>query len=77
VGAVWARVVTFAGINDEMLPWMTMSPPRGTAIMRIDTVEVGEPLGRFWLRLFGVLPLDYDHLTFAELEPGRRFHEKS
>ncbi len=78
VSSVWARVVTPAGINDEMLPWMTMSPPRGaTTSMRIDTVEVGVPLGRFWLRLFGVLPFDYDLLTIAELEPGRRFHEKS
>lgn len=76
VGLVWARVVTAEGINDEMLPWMTMSPPRGTTLS-IDAVEVGVPLGRFWLRLFGVLPFDYDHLTIAELEPGRRFHEKS
>ncbi len=75
-GLVWARVVTAEGINDEMLPWMTMGPPRGTTLS-IDTVEVGVPLGRFWLRLFGVLPFDYDHLTIAELEPGRRFHEKS
>lgn len=76
VGLVWARVVTADGINDEMLPWMTMRPPRGTTLS-IDSVEVGVPLGRFWLRLFGVLPFDYDNLTIAELEPGRRFHEKS
>ena len=30
-----------------------------------------------WLRLFGVLPFDYDQLSIAELEPGRRFHEES
>lgn len=76
VGLVWARVVSPEGINDEMSPWMTMSPPRESSL-RIDAVEVGVPLGRFCLRLFGVLPFDYDRLTIAELEPGRRFHEQS
>lgn len=73
---VWARAVTPEGINDEMWPWLTMSPPRG-GTLHIDTVEVGVPLGRFWLRLFGVIPFDYDDLSIAELDPGRRFHEKS
>jgi ligand-binding SRPBCC domain-containing protein len=27
--------------------------------------------------LFGVVPFDYDYLTIAELEPGRRFLEQS
>ncbi len=45
--------------------------------MRVDTLEVGVPLGRFWLRLFGVLPFDYDRMKIVDLEPGRRFHEKS
>lgn len=74
---VWARVVTPEGINDEMRPWMTMSMPRGASGLSIDTLRVGEPLGRAWIRLFGVIPFDYDALTVAELEPGRRFHEKS
>ncbi|MFM1731073.1 hypothetical protein ABI214_12360 [Prescottella soli] len=74
---VWARVVTPEGINDEMRPWMTMSIPRGLGVVSIDTVPVGVPLGRAWLRLFGVVPLDYDALTIAELEPGQSFHEKS
>lgn len=73
---VWARVVSPEGINDEMAPWLTMSPPRGGSLS-IETVQVGVPLGRFWLRLFGVLPFDYDDLRIIELEPGRRFHEKS
>lgn len=62
---VWQRVVTPEGINDELRPWMTMSVPRGA------------PIGRAWLRLFGVLPFDYDRLSIAELEPGRRFREDS
>lgn len=76
---VWRRVVTPEGINDEMRPWMSMSlpEPRGRPELSIDTVPVGVPLGRATLRLFGVVPFDYDALTIAELEPGRRFREES
>ncbi|WP_024795792.1 hypothetical protein [Tomitella biformata] len=74
---VWIRVVTPEGINHEMRPWMTMSMPRGADSMTIDNIPVGQPIGRAWLRLFGIVPFDYDSLTIAELDPGRRFHEKS
>lgn len=74
---VWARVVTPAGINDEMLPWMTMSLPGGDSAVTVDNLQVGKPLGRAWLRLFGVVPFDYDHLVIVELEPGCRFREES
>ena len=74
---VWERVVTPEGINDELPPWMTMSMPRGAKDLTVDTVPVGAPVGRCWLRLFGVLPFDYDDLMIAELRPGRGFHEQS
>jgi len=74
---VWARVVTPEGINDEFWPWLTMSIPSGADGMDIDTLELGQQVGRCWLRLFGVLPVDYDDLTIVELEPGRRFLERS
>lgn len=74
---VWQRVVTPEGINDELRPWMTMSVPRGAKGMTVDTVPIGAPIGRAWLRLFGVLLFDYDRLSIAELEPGRRFREDS
>ena len=77
VERVWARVVTPEGINDELRPWMTMSMPRGAESLNVDNVPVGEPIGRAWIRLFGVLPIDYDHLTIAELQPGRSFDEQS
>jgi ligand-binding SRPBCC domain-containing protein len=75
--AVWDRVVTPEGINDEMRPVMTMSMPRGAESLTVDTIPVGTPVGRCWLRLLGVLPFDYDHLMLAELEPGVRFREES
>lgn len=74
---VWARVVTPEGINDEMRPWLTMSMPRGIRGMDVDDVPVGTPVGRAWLRLFAVLPFDYDLLTIAELDMGTRFLEES
>lgn len=74
---VWARVVTPEGINDELRPWMTMSMPRGKESLTVDNVPVGTPVGRCWMRLFGVLPFDYDDLMIAELWPGRGFHEES
>jgi ligand-binding SRPBCC domain-containing protein len=74
---VWARVVTPEGINDELRPWMTMSMPRGQKSLTVDSVPVGKPIGRCWMRLFGVLPFDFDNLTIAELWPGRGFHEES
>jgi ligand-binding SRPBCC domain-containing protein len=74
---VWARVVTPEGINDELRPWMTMSMPRGEKSLTVDNVPVGAPVGRCWLRLFGVLPFDYDDLLIAQLWPGRGFHEES
>jgi hypothetical protein len=43
----------------------------------IDDVPLGEPLGRSWILLFGLLPVDYDDLTLAERGPGLRFLERS
>ena len=74
---VWQRIVTPEGINHELRPWMTMAMPRGRRELRVDLVSVGVPLGRCWLRLFGVVPFDYDDLTIVELHPGRGFVEES
>lgn len=75
--AVWERVITPEGINDEMRPWMTMSVPHGAEGITIDTLDIGRPIGRAWIRLFGVLPYDFDHLSIAELDRGRYFREQS
>jgi ligand-binding SRPBCC domain-containing protein len=56
---------------------MTMSMPRGAKSLTVENVPIGTPVGRCWMRLFGVLPFDYDRLMIAELEPGRRFDEQS
>ncbi|KGN41007.1 hypothetical protein [Knoellia aerolata] len=74
---VWRRVVSPEGINHEMRPWMTMSMPRRAAGLTVETFPLGRPIGRAWLRLFGLVPFDFDHLTIVELEPGVRFLERS
>ncbi|MCD9197737.1 SRPBCC family protein [Aeromicrobium wangtongii] len=75
--AVWDRVVDPDGINHEMQPWMTMRLPRRAAGMTIETIPLGRPVGRAWLRLFGLVPFDFDHLMLVEVETGVRFVERS
>lgn len=74
---VWARAVTEEGINDELRPWLRMTMPAGLRGRTIDDVDVGEWLGRSWILLGRVLPVDYDDLRLAELGPGHRFLERS
>jgi hypothetical protein len=74
---VWARVTTAEGINHELRPWMTMSLPAGADELDIARVEPVVHLGKSWIRLFGVLPVDFDDISIVELEPGRRFLERS
>lgn len=74
---VWRRIVSSEGINHEMRPWMTMTMPRAASGLTVETVPLGRPVGRAWLRLFGLVPFDFDHLTIVELEAGRRFLERS
>jgi ligand-binding SRPBCC domain-containing protein len=74
---VWERVVTPEGINDEMMPLMSMTMPRAHRGSSVGTVPIGTPLGKAWLRLFGVVPFDFDALTVTELEPGHHFQESS
>lgn len=74
---VWAWAVSEEGINDELRPILRMTMPRDLRGKTIDDVEVGVPLGRSWILLFGLIPVDYDDLFLAELGPGHRFLEHS
>ncbi len=77
VDAVWNRVSTFRGVNDELRPLMRMTAP--AHIRRLDPSQVvpGERLFRSWILLFGALPVDYDDITLVSVQPGRGFHERS
>src|SRR5690349_19680271 len=76
-GEVWDRVITPEGIRDEMSPWLRMTLPRGFESLDPESVELGEPIGRSWILLLGVLPIDFDEICLIELEVGRRFFERS
>lgn len=74
---LWEAVTRLDGVNRELAPWLRMTAPRGLAGATIADLEPGRPVGRSWLLLGGVLPVDYDDLFIAELEPPRRFLERS
>ena len=74
---VWAAVTTAEGVNAELLPLVRMTLPRGLDDFSIADVEDGTTLGRSWILLFGVIPIDYDDIHLERIEPGRAFHERS
>lgn len=66
--AVWARAVTPDGINDELRPILRMTMPRGMEAATIEDVAVGEELGRSWILLGGLIPVDYDDLRLVAID---------
>jgi ligand-binding SRPBCC domain-containing protein len=67
---VWARAATIDGVNAELAPFARMTTP-GEGVIREGA------LGRSWILLGGVLPVDYDDLRLEAVEPGRGFRERS
>ena len=43
----------------------------------LDDLPLGEAVGRSWVLLGGVLPVDFDDITLVERGPGMRFLERS
>ncbi len=74
--AVWERAMSAEGINAELAPLLRMTVPRGLDSLDLHGLGPG-PLGRSWLLLFGVLPIDYDEIGLERIEPGRGFLERS
>ncbi len=67
--AVWRHICTMEGVNTELSPWFRMSIPSQMRGKTLADAPVGEVLGRSWLLLFGVLPLEYDEITLIGVEP--------
>jgi ligand-binding SRPBCC domain-containing protein len=74
---VWAHATAMRGVNRELFPLARMTHPRGLSVLDPATVPIGQRAFRSWILAFGLVPIDYDDLTFVELEPGRRFLERS
>jgi hypothetical protein len=73
---VWRHAVSPAGVNRELRPLLRMTFPAEVSDFTAGW-RPGEKRFRSWLLLGGVLPVEYDDLTFVEVEPGRRFLERS
>ncbi len=73
---VWRHAVSPAGVNRELRPLLRMTFPPDMADLTTGW-KPGRRRFRSWLLLGGVLPVEYDELAFAEVEPGRRFLERS
>ncbi len=73
----WALATSFTGINAEFRPLLRMTVPPGARGLNLDEVPVGPPIGRSWILLFGLFPVDYDDLCLVEVEVPRRFLERS
>ena len=58
------------GVNYELGPWVRMTVPDG-AELRLGA------LGRSWVLLGGLVPVDYDDIVIESFEPGRAFRERS
>lgn len=74
---LWQRVSTLSGVNAELGPWFRMTSPAGVDRLQPAQLTLGQPVFRSWLLLLGVLPVEFDDLTFVRFEPGRGFLERS
>jgi len=74
---VWAHAVSAQGVNRELAPLARMTLPGSAPVISPDSIVLGTRVLRSWILLCGFLPVDYDDLTIVELEPGRRFLERS
>ena len=73
----WNWITSFAGISKEMAPYLHMSTPKGVNDMASVKIELGKPMFRSWITLFGVIPFDYSDLTPLSLDEGVGFVEQS
>jgi ligand-binding SRPBCC domain-containing protein len=74
---VWQHATDMTGVNGELQPLLRMTVPAGLSGASVADLPLGRRVGRSWLLIFGLLPVDFDDLTIAERGPGYRFLEKS
>ena len=74
---VWAAARTMEGVNRELAPWVRMTYPEEAVALNLEDAPLGRPVFDSWLLLLGVVPFDRHRLVLEEVEPGRRFLERS
>jgi hypothetical protein len=60
-----------------MAPYLKMSTPPGVVSLTSMSIVPGTRLFRSWIKLFGVIPVDYSDLTLVSLDAGKGFVEQS
>jgi ligand-binding SRPBCC domain-containing protein len=73
---VWLHSVSPVGVNREFRPFLRMTFPPGVSDLTAGW-RPGERQFRSWLLAAGLIPVEYDDVSFVEIEPGRRFLERS
>ena len=74
---VWDWMTSVRGVQTELWPIMKMTAPKSVVKMTDVSVEMGKPLFRSWVFLFGVVPVDRSDLTLLSLDTGSGFVEES
>ena len=75
--ALWAHCSSMKGVSRELWPLLRMTYPKGADSLVPDPLVPGRALFRSYLLFFGAIPVDRSDLTLVEVEPGRRFLERS
>jgi ligand-binding SRPBCC domain-containing protein len=74
---VWEWMTSVRGVQTELRPIMKMTAPKSVTKMTDVPIELGRPLFRSWVFLFGVLLIDRSDLTLISLDTGSGFVEES
>jgi ligand-binding SRPBCC domain-containing protein len=76
---VWRHATSMPSVNREMGPWLLMTYPAEARERSLGdaAVVLGEPLFTSWILFLGLVPVERMRVTIVELEPGRRFVERS
>lgn len=74
---VWDWMTSVRGVQTELWPILKMTAPKSVAKMTDVSVELGRPLFRSWVFLFGIIPIDRSDLTLIRLDAGSGFLEES
>ncbi|MFX1445566.1 MAG: hypothetical protein ACFFHV_19290, partial [Promethearchaeota archaeon] len=74
---VWEWITSLKGIKKEMMPYFKMTAPKGIKNIKDVKIELGKPLFRSHIYLFGFLPIGHDDMTLIEYTEGKGFIEQS
>jgi ligand-binding SRPBCC domain-containing protein len=74
---VWDHASSWAGVNRELSPLVTLTHPPRMARLTPDMAAPGCPAVRAWVLLFGLVPIDFDDCRLTEFDQGRGFLEES